>query len=171
MFPYNLQETYTITPNAEAADFIEHQVQDHFNYVPKSKRSKYADVWINEKEGLNVKTDNLLSQQNKGRLCTAEVNQWLRDPNNNLKFLFIEYRNENGLLTLVSTKEVYIEEVIYEICNQGRGLLQPKRTSEGKIILRDRISRDEWLEEFKVKYSKFVDKQIERFEKYKTDWC
>ena len=85
--------------------------------------------------------------------------------------MFIEYRNENGLLTLVSTKEVYIEEVIYEICNQGRGLLQPKRTSEGKIILRDRISRDEWLEEFKVKYSKFVDKQIERFEKYKTDWC
>jgi len=128
-------------------------------------------VWITKTEGINVKTDNLLSQQNKGRLCTAEVNQWLRDPNNNLKFLFIEYTNKDGLLTLVSTKEVYIEEVSYEISNQGRGLLQPRRTSEGKVIFRDRISRDEWISEFKIKYSEFVDKQIARFVKYKTDWC
>ena len=171
MLPYNLQETYQITPNAEAAEFIQAEVQTYFGYEQKSKREKYADVWVSKTEGLNVKTDNLLSQQNKGRLCTAEVNQWLRDPNNNLKFLFIEYKNEDGLLTLVSTKEVYIEEVVYEISNQGRGLLQPKRTSEGKVILRDRISRDEWIEEFKIKYCDFVDKQIARFEKYKSDWC
>ena len=171
MLPYNLQETYRITPNAEAADFIEHQVQEHFNYVPTSKRSKYADVWIKPNEGLNVKTDNLLSKQNKGRLCTAEVNQWLRDPNNNLKFLFIEYRNEKGLLTLISTKEVFIEEVVYEICNQGRGLLQPKRTKDGKVILRDRISREEWINEFKEKYSQFVTKQIKKFQDYETEWC
>ena len=171
MFPYNLQETYQITPNAEAAEFIQAEVQNYFGYEQKSKREKYADVWISQTEGLNVKTDNLLSQQNKGRLCTAEVNQWLRNPNNNLKFLFIEYKNEDGLLTLVSTKEVYIEEVVYEISNQGRGLLQPKRTSEGKVIFRDRINRNEWIGEFKDKYSKFVDKQILKFEKYKLEWC
>jgi len=171
MLPYNLKETYTITPNAEAAEFIQAKVQNHFGYKQKSKREKYADVWISKTEGLNVKTDNLLSQQNKGRLCTAEVNQWLRNLNNNLKFLFIEYKNENGLLTLISTKEVFIEEVVYEISNQGRGLLQPKRTSEGKVIFRNRISREDWIEEFKLKYSNFVDNQITRFEKYKSDWC
>jgi hypothetical protein len=171
MLPYNLKETYQITPNAEAAEFIQAEVQNYFGYEQKSKREKYADVWITKTEGINVKTDNLLSQQNKGRLCTAEVNQWLRNPNNNLKFLFIEYTNNDGLLTLVSTKEVYIEEVSYEISNQGRGLLQPRRTSEGKVIFRDRISRDEWISEFKIKYSEFVDKQIARFVKYKTDWC
>ena len=171
MLPYNLQETYSITPNAEAAEFIQAEVQNYFGYKQKSKREKYADVWISKTEGLNVKTDNLLSQQNKGRLCTAEVNQWLRDPDNNLKFLFIEYKNEDGLLTLVSTKEVYIEEVIYEVTNQGRGLLQPKRTSKGKVIFRNRISRDEWIDEFKIKYNDFVDKQIERFNKYRSDWC
>ena len=171
MLPYNLQETYQITPNAEAAEFIQAEVQNFFGYEQKSKREKYADVWISKTEGLNVKTDNLLAQQNKGRLCTAEVNQWLRDSNNNLKFLFIEYKNEDGLLTLMSTKEVYIEEVVYEISNQGRGLLQPKRTPEGKVIFRDRIDRDEWIEEFIDKYSKFVDKQIARFKKYKLDWC
>ena len=171
MLPYNLKETYQITPNAEAAEFIQAEVQNYFGYEQKSKREKYADVWITKTEGINVKTDNLLSQQNKGRLCTAKVNQWLRDPNNNLKFLFIEYTNKDGLLTLVSTKEVYIEEVSYEISNQGRGLLQPRRTSEGKVIFRDRISRDEWISEFKIKYSEFVDKQIARFVKYKTDWC
>lgn len=171
MFPYNLQESYTITPNAEAAEFIQAEVQNYFGYSQKSKREKYADVWISNNKGLNVKTDNLLSQQNKGRLCTAEVNQWLKNSNNNLKFLFIEYKNEDGLLTLVSTKEVYIEEVVYEISNQGRGLLQPKRTSNGKVIFRDRISREEWIKEFKDKYSEFVDKQILRFEKYKLEWC
>ena len=169
--PYNLKKTYTITPNTEAADFIQAEVQKFFGYTQKSKREKYSDVWINENEGLNVKTDNLLSKQNKGRLCTAEVNQWLKNTDNNLRFLFIEYKNKNGLLTLVNTKEVFIEEVIYEISNQGRGLLQPKRTSEGKVIIRDRISREEWLKEFKIKYAQFVDKQILRFEKYKLEWC
>lgn len=171
MLPYDLKKTYTITPNTEAAEFIQTEVQNYFGYIQKSKREKYADVWINENEGLNVKTDNLLSQQNKGRLCTAEINQWLRNHENNLKFLFIEYKNENGLLTIISTKEVFIEEVEYEISNQGRGLLQPKRTSTGKIILRERLERNQWIEEFKLKYSLFVDKQISRFEKYKLDWC
>ena len=171
MLPYNLKETYTITPNTEAAEFIQAEVQNFFKYNQKSKREKYADVWISKTDGLNVKTDNLLSQQNKGRLCTAEVNQWLRNVNNNLKFLFVDYKNEDGLLTLVSTKEVYIEEIVYEISNQGRGLLQPKRTSNGKVIFRERISREKWIEEFKDKYSKFVDKQILRFEKYKSEWC
>lgn len=170
MLPYNLQETYHITPKTEAADFIESKVQEYFDYTPKSKRSKFADVWINECEGLNVKTDNLLSQQNKGRLCTAAINQWLLNPKNNLKFLFVEYRNENGLLTLESTKEVYIEEVVYEISNQGKGLLQPKRTSNGKVIFRERISREEWIQEFKIKYAEFVDRQIKRFMQYKKDW-
>jgi len=170
MLPYNLQKTYSITPNAEAAEFIQSEVQKYFGYKQKSKREKYADVWISENEGLNVKTDNLLSQQNKGRLCTAEINQWLKDTNNNIKFLFIEYKNKDGLLTLESTKEVYIEEICYEISNQGRGLLQPKRNSEGKVIFRDRISRDEWIKEFKIKYSDFVNKQIARFEKYKSQW-
>jgi hypothetical protein len=171
MFPYNLKETYTITPNAEAAEFIQAEVQNYFGYEQKSKREKYADVWISKTEGLNVKTDNLLSQQNKGRLCTAEVNQWLRNSDNNLKFLFIEYKNNNGILNLISTKESYIEEIVYEIANQGRGLLQPKRNSEGKVIFRERISREEWIDEFKNKYSYFVDKQILRFKKYKSDWC
>ena len=171
ILPYNLQETYSITPNTEAADFIQAEVQNYFGYTQKSKREKYADVWITANEGLNVKTDNLLSQQNKGRLCTAEVNQWLLNTNNNLKFLFVEYTNTNGLLNIVTTKEVYIEEIQYEISNQGRGLLQPKRTSEGKVILRNRISREDWIQEFKIKYSEFVDKQIVRFKKYKSDWC
>ena len=30
MFPYNLQETYRITPNAEAAEFIQAEVQTYF---------------------------------------------------------------------------------------------------------------------------------------------
>lgn len=170
MLPYNLQEIYYITPKTEAADFIESKVQEYFNYTPKSKRSKYADVWLNECEGLNVKTDNLLSQQNKGRLCTAAINQWLLNPNHHLKFLFVEYKNESGKLTIVSTKEVYIEEVIYEISNQGRGLLQPKRTSNGKVMFRNRITREEWIKEFKLKYADFVDKQIKRFIQYKKDW-
>jgi len=169
--PYNLQETYNITPNAEAAEFIQAEVQNHFGYIQKSKREKYADVWITKNEGLNVKTDNLLSQQNKGRLCTAEVSQWLLNPTNNLKFLFVEYTNKNGLLNILATNEVYIEEVQYEISNQGRGLLQPKRTSTGKVILRDRITREDWIKEFKIKYSEFVDKQIFKFQKYKSDWC
>lgn len=171
ILPYNLKETYSITPNTEAADFLQNEIQTHFGYIQKSKREKYADVWISSNEGLNVKTDNLLSQQNKGRLCTAEVNQWLLNPSNNLKFLFIEYTNVNGLLQLINTNEVFIEEICYEISNQGRGLLQPKRTSDGKVILRNRISRNEWIDEFKIKYSEFVDKQIKRFEKYKLEWC
>ena len=171
MLPYNLKETYTIHPKAEAAEILQAEVQDHFRYEPTSKREKYADVWISPTEGLNVKTDNLCSQQNKGRLCTAEVNQWLLNYDCNLRFLFIEYTNHNGFVRVLNTKEVNIEEIEYDMCNQGRGLLQPKRTSDGKVIFRPRISREEWIDEFQIKYVDFCIKQILRFEKYAFDWC
>ena len=38
MLPYNLKQTYSITPNAEAAEFIQAEVQNHFGYSQKSKR-------------------------------------------------------------------------------------------------------------------------------------
>ena len=170
MLHYGLKQYYEITPNTEAADFIQKEVQNYFNYTQKSKRQKYADIWISPSEGINVKTDNLCSVQNKGRLCTAEVNLWLRNKNNNLKFLFVEYSNNNGNIIIESTTEYYIEEIVYEICNQGRGLLQPKRYNN-KLIIRDKIPRDEWIKEFKHKYSQFIDTQISRFEKYKLSWC
>jgi len=168
---YGLVDSYKITENTEAAEFLETEVQKHFGYTQNSKRQKYADIWLNESTGINVKTDNLCSKQNKGRLCTAEVNQWLLDEKNNLKFIFIDYRNDmSGNIDILSVKEKWIEEVEYDICNQGRGLLQPKRY-RNEIIFRDRISREDWLQEFRQKYSTFVDNQIKRFELYKNNWC
>lgn len=168
--PYGLKKTYQITPNAEAAEFLQAEVQEFFGYKSKSKREKYADIWINQNYGINVKTDNLNSQQNKGRLCTAEVNQWLKDENNKLSFIFIEYTNDDGNLEIKSVQTKNIEEVEYEISNQGKGLLQPKRY-RNKVVFRSTISRSEWMEEFRIKYAEFIDKQIKRFEEKKKHWC
>tara|TARA_B100000959_G_scaffold280730_1_gene343126 strand:+ start:1211 stop:1786 length:576 start_codon:yes stop_codon:yes gene_type:complete len=172
MFNYGIKRNYKITPQTEAADFLEAEVCKFFNYIPKSKRQKYADVWIDVFTGLNVKTDNLSALGNKGRLCTAEINTWLKNENNNLKFCFIGYKNENmsGNIDVLTMTEFYIEEVEYDIVNQGKGLLQPKR-KDNIVVLRKRISRKEWMEEFKIKYSKFVDSQIARFNKQRSDWC
>ena len=168
---YGILENYKISANTEAADFLEKEVQKFFNYTQNSKRQKYADIWLDDFTGINVKTDNLCSKQNKGRLCTAEINQWLIDERNNLKFLFIEYENNmDGEVKIVSIKETFIEEVEYEIYNQGRGLLQPKRF-QNKIVFREKISRKDWLDEFRNKYSIFVDNQIKRFEDYRQKWC
>jgi hypothetical protein len=172
MFNYGIKSNYKITPQTEAADFLEAEVCKSFNYTPKSKRQKYADVWIDDFTGLNVKTDNLSAPSNKGRLCTAEINTWLKNENNNLKFCFIGYKNENmsGNIEVLTMTEFNIEEVEYDIVNQGKGLLQPKR-KDNKVVLRERISRKEWMEEFKIKYNKFVNLQITRFENQRSDWC
>ena len=166
---YNIKKEYHITPNTSAADFLQFEVQNFFNYKPKSEKEKYADIWVDNFTGINVKTDKLNAQQNKGRICTAAINEWLRNEKNNLKLLFIRYTNDNGYIKIVSQKEVYIEEVEYEICNQGKGVLQPKRKN-GNIVFRSKISREQWLQEFQIKYSKFVDNQINRFINLKEKW-
>ena len=114
----------------------------------------------------------------KGELRVAEplgnskwqVNQWLKNENNKLSFIFVEYTNDNGDLEIQSVQTRNIEEVEYEISNQGKGLLQPKRY-RNKVVFRSTISRSEWMEEFKIKYADFIDKQIKRFEEKKKHWC
>lgn len=171
IFDYNLKQTYTITKNTEAADFLQAEVQNFFGYTPKSKREKFADVWITSKHGINVKTDNLCSAQNQGRLCTAAVNQWLQDENNILQFIFIAYTNIEGNIEIKEVITKYIEEVEYRISNQGKGLLQPVRDKNYKVVFRNKITRQEWLEEFQEKYVDFINKQQDKFNKLKAKWC
>ena len=168
-FEYGIQCSYKITPNTEAAEFLQAEVQKYFGYESKSKREKYADIWVNSNYGINVKTDNLCSKQNKGRLCTAEINQWLKNENNKLSFIFIEYTNTNGDISIKSVLTKDIEEVEYDISNQGKGLLQPKRY-RNKLIFRKKVSRQDWLEEFKGKYLYFIEQQKSRFDKLIANW-
>lgn len=168
---YGIKKNYQITPNTEAAEFLQSEVQEFFGYNQKSKREKYADVWINKNYGINVKTDNLCSDGRQGRLCTAAVNEWLEDHENILQFIFIDYTNINGFLTIEEVVTKNLEEVEYRISNQGKGLLQPIRDSNCNIVFREPISREDWLQEFKHKYNEFIDKQQDKFEKLRARWC
>ena len=169
---YGIKSEYYITPNISGSDFLENEVRKYFNYTPKSEREKFADVWIDPFTALNVKTVKLNDQDigGPGRICTAAINEWLRDEKNNLKLFFIEYNIDDGHIVIVSQNEYYIEEVGYDICNQGKGLLQPKRKL-GKLVLRSKISREAWLSEFEIKYKKFAIAQISRFESHMNSWC
>ena len=172
---YGLKESYKITPNTEAADFLENIVKEYFNYISHSKRQKYADIWLSQNHGINVKTVNLSSKTvGPGRICTAEINQWLRHEDNNLEIIFIEYSNDNGLITIQNVTSHWLEELEYYIMNQGRGLLMSApdpRKNRTSVLTRPRISRQQWLDEFSIKYSDFVDKQIKILQGYKKDWC
>ena len=167
---YGIKNEYHITPNISGSDFLENEVRKYFNYTPKSEREKFADVWINPCTALNVKTDKLNAKENTGRICTAAINEWLRDEKNNLKLFFIEYNIGDGHIIIASQNEYYIEEIEYQITNQGKGLLQPKR-KHGKLVLRPKISREAWLNEFEIKYNKFATDQINRLESHRNKWC
>ena len=170
-FPYGLEKHYKITNNTEAAEFLCSIVQKHFNYTPTSKREKFWDIKINENLGLNVKTRNLMSKQTKGRICSVQISHWLRNYENNLKLLYIDYKNENGNLTLESVNEVFIEEVNYHIENQGKGLLQPHIKKNGDVYLRGRLSRLEWLIEFEDQYKKYIEKRTLKNKEYLNEFC
>jgi len=171
---YGLEETYKITPHTEAADFLEHRVKEYFKYVSFSKRQKYADIWVTQNHGINVKTVNLSSKTvGPGRICTAEINQWLRHEENNLEIIYIEYLNNDGLLSIQNVSSHWIEEIDYYIMNQGRGLLMANQNPKNgsTALIRPRLTRKEWLEEFSEKYADYVDKQIKLLEGYKHEWC
>ena len=53
---FGLKKEYKIHESAGADCFIEAKFQDYFNYKPKSKRQKFADVWVNDSFGYNIKT-------------------------------------------------------------------------------------------------------------------
>ena len=79
---FGLEKEYKIHESAGEDCFIEAKFQEHFNYKPKSKRQKFADVWVNDKFGYNVKTSE--NGNLGGRICTVAVAKWLCDPDNQL---------------------------------------------------------------------------------------
>jgi hypothetical protein len=159
---YGFKSVYEITKGSDASEFLETEFRKHFNYTQNSKRQKYADVWINPKFGYNLKTS--CAVRTTGRLCTAQVATFLSDSECNLKIIHLDYENKDGFLSLNYLSEYYIEEIEYSISNQGRGLLQPKTNKDNSFRTRPRLTREEWLEEFKNKYSKYCENQKKRLD-------
>jgi hypothetical protein len=172
---YGFKPTYKITKGSDAGEFLESEFRNHFNYTQKSKRQKYADVWINLKFGYNLKTS--VAIKTTGRLCTAQVAEFLSDAECNLKIVHLDYENNNGQIILNSLSEYFFEEIEYNISNQGRGFLQPKVNPDNSFKTRPRLSREEWLSEFKFKYNIYcneqkirLDSQNEKFQNLKVSY-
>lgn len=160
---YGFKPTYTITEGSDASEFLESEFRKHFNYKQESKRQKYADVWITPKMGYNLKTSCAI--RTTGRICTTDVANFLIDPECVLKIIHLDYENVNGKLILNYMSEYYIEEIHYNISNQGRGLIQPKiNTHDNSFKTRPRLSREDWLSEFKIKYNTYCENQKKRLD-------
>lgn len=159
---YGFKPTYEITKGSDAGEFLECEFRKHFNYTQKSKRQKFADVWINTKFGYNLKTS--CAVKTTGRLCTAQVAEFLSDIKCNLKVIHLEYKNDSGLIILTRLSEYYFEEIEYNISNQGKGFLQPKVNPDNSFKTRIKPTREEWLEEFKNKYNTYCNEQKIRLE-------
>lgn len=153
---YGFKPTYKITKGSDASEFLESEFRNHFNYTQKSKRQKYADVWINPKFGYNLKTS---CAKTTGRLCTVQIAEFLSDAECNLKIVHLDYENNNGQIILKSLSEYFFEEIEYNISNQGKGFLQPKVNPDNSFKTRPRLSREEWLSEFKLKYNIYCNEQ------------
>lgn len=158
---YGFKESYKITKGTDASEFLENQFRKFFNYTPKSKRQKYADVWINPNFGYNLKTS---CAKTTGRICTVQVAKYLVDIKNELKIIHLDYDNTDGLIVLKKLYEYDIEEIQYLISNQGQGFLQPKVNKDNSFKTRIKICREDWLKEFKIKYDEYVEKQKRRLD-------
>ena len=160
---FGLKKEYQIHEGAGAESFIESQFQNHFNYKPKSKRQKFADVWVNKKFGYNIKTS--VDGNLGGRICTVAIARWLCNLDNQLKIIHVQYKNDKGHLILTDVREYFIEEIEYNILNQGKGFLHMKTDNKNKVIrTRVKLDRQLWLQEFQSKYIEFVEKQKNRFD-------
>jgi hypothetical protein len=159
---YGFKPYYKITKGSDASEFLECEFRNHFKYEQKSKRQKYADVWINPKFGYNLKTS---CAKTTGRLCTVQIAKFLSDPECELKIVHLDYQNFDGTLKLNWLSEYFIEEIQYNISNQGKGFLQPKVNSDNSFKTRNRLTREDWLEEFKVKYNIYCENQKKRLDK------
>ena len=158
---YGFKKTYNITEGADASEFLENEFRKFFNYTPKSKRQKYADVWIQSNFGYNLKTS---CAKTTGRICTVQVAEYLSDIKNELKIIHVDYDNKNGLIILKKIYEYDIEEIDYHISNQGKGYLQPKVHKDNSFKIRTKMSRQTWLDEFKIKYDEYVQNQKKRLD-------
>jgi hypothetical protein len=167
---FGLKKEYQIHEGAGAESFIEAQFQNHFNYKPKSKRQKFADVWVNEKFGYNIKTS--VDGNLGGRICTVAIAPWLCNPDNQLKIIHVQYKNDKGHLILTDVREHFIEEIEYNILNQGKGFLHMKTDNKNKVIrTRVKLDRQLWLQEFQSKYIEFVENTKKRFDTYAKEYA
>jgi hypothetical protein len=165
---YGFKDKYEITKGSDASEFLENEFRNFFNYIPTSKRQKYADVWINPNFGYNLKTS--CAKITTGRICTVQVAKYLSSSKNVLKIVHVDYDNNQGIITLKGVDEYFLEEIEYNISNQGQGFLQPKVNRDNSFKTRPKMSREDWLNEFKIKYEKYVEVQTQRLNEQKIKY-
>ena len=142
-----------------------------------TSRKCIADYWEDNnhydgKVAVNVKSNDINKQNFLPRLVSCRpAYDFLLDQRNELKFIFVDYQNVNGNLTIVDdSNPISIEEIDWKYMSiqcQGDGFLalNTKTLNQGANmnrwqILRDKKpSRDEWLEEFRGHYINYIHKE------------
>ena len=128
-----------------------------------TSRKCIADYWETPNVAVNVKSNDIHKENFLPRLVSCRpVYDFLKDPNNQLKFIFVYYDAIEDLKIVNESQPIYIEELDWDCLSincQGDGFIAMKKKCVKKPILRSKVDRITWMSEFKTHYASYIQKE------------
>lgn len=152
--------------------FIEEMKTTKIQILPRSSKRSFEDLSIKLGDfniALDFKSHDVDANFSRPNLKSIErIKKFLKNDSNHLWYVFVDYKSQENKTTILNIEVRSPEELPWEcldLGNIGRGQIQIKDKNI-PINFRE-ISRSEWLKELSINKIKFLDKQINKFQKNK----
>ena len=126
-----------------------------------------GDFMLTDTHAVNVKSNNVAKQNySPNMLSIHKMHKWVFEQHNDLSFVFVDYKEQNGQLEVVKeTDLIPIEHIDWECLTieaQGYGVIQMCRPL--KVVLTK--TKDDFYRGFLAAYAKYRKKEIEKHNKF-----
>jgi hypothetical protein len=159
----------------DCSQIVSEYCKDYY-IKPRSKKS-IEDFTIkvgNQTNWVDVKThyiQNVKGFSMPNLISIDKLRKSLMNPNENISYVFVSYKRENGLVLINKVLVKYIWELDWDILgigSLGKGQLQIKDAN--KTLKFTTIGREEWAKNLKVKVKEYHQKRLKSIQKEIDLW-
>ena len=130
-------------------------------------RKAIGDFMLSDNHAVNVKSNNVDKENySPNMISIKKMHEWVFEERKELSFLFVDYRESGGELTILEeTEPIPIEHISWDCLTieaQGYGVIQMSRTRK---IVENQTKRDFYIG-FLAAYDKFRQKELKKHERF-----
>jgi hypothetical protein len=132
-----------------------------------TSRKDIADYWETPNIAVNVKSNNIKKNNFSPNLVSCKkIYDFLLNSKNQFKLIFVDYEIKDDEPHIIGDQTVFIEEIDWSCLSiqcQGTGVIQRSKP----LIVRPKVSRAEWINEFRQQYADYIERQHEKLNELK----
>jgi hypothetical protein len=150
-----------------SAEYIIEDIYAKRYNTTTTSRKNIGDIYVNDIP-INIKSNNIEKNNYSPNLISAKrAFDYLTNPDNKLKFLFVSYQNKDNQIHITEENEVWVDHISWDCLTiqcQGNGVIQMK----SKLIIDENQTREEWIDQLKVKYLEYIQRERKKLDRLES---